>query len=535
MHSPTNLLTTGSPAADRRETEWQFDAANLEAVRTWLSSGALETGLRLEPLAATRMHDTYFDTDRWSVLRAGFTLRVRESETWPEATLKSVERSTDALTVRREIVQSLADANLRETLDDPGPVTERVRALAGRRELQTLFTVETQRERFSLRGTGTRAEIALDSSTFRIDDGAQRELLRVEVELIAGSIATLMPWVSELQAACALAPSRRPKFRLGLECAGLELRDLPDLGPTVPDSSMDAARFALTMVRQGVVAMLAQEPATRLGENPEALHDLRVAAKRTETYLTVFRAQLPAALVECREPLRNLRRTLGRARDVQVQLAELEAFAGELSETERSSLEPLRQFLELASRETRSAMLEALDADDSQDLLRRLETGVAEPAPRLPVTGDASATSAISTTQLLAALVPEAFRRLRKRAAQLSIKSSSEDFHAIRGRVKRLRHIVESARPLFGRPVKEYRRALQRLQDVLGTLQDSHVASERLRALAAAPPETLPPDTLFLMGRLAERHERNCDRMRRRFPRHGGACAASGGKRCDAS
>jgi CHAD domain-containing protein len=322
-----------------------------------------------------------------------------------------------------------------------------------------------------------------------------------------------------LQAACALAPSRTPKFRLGLECAGLELRELPDLGPTIPDSSMDAARFALTMVRQGVLAMLEHEPATRLGENPEALHDLRVAAKRTETYLTVFRAQLPADLVECREPLQALRRTLSHARDVQVQLAELEAFAGNLSETERSSLEPLRRFLELARQETRSAMLETLDADDTQDLLRRLEAGVTEPVPGLPVSGDATATPAMSAAQLLATLVPEAFRRLRKRATRLSLQSSSEDFHAIRSRVKRLRHVVESARPLFGRPVKDYRRALQRLQDVLGTLQDSHVASERLRALAAAPPESLPADTLFLMGRLAERHERNCDRMRRRFPK----------------
>lgn len=516
MHSPTNLLTTGAPAADRHETEWQFDAANLEAVRTWLSSGALETGLRLEPLAATRMRDTYFDTDRWSVLRAGFALRVRESEMWPEATLKSFGRSTEALTVRREIVQSLADADLRETLDDPGPVTERVRALAGRRELQALFTVETQRERFSLSGTGTRAEIALDSSTFRLDDGAQRELLRVEVELIAGSIAALMPWVSQLQAACALAPSRGPKFRMGLECAGLEL---PDLGPTVADSSMDAARFALTMVRQGVLAMLTHEPATRLGEDPEALHDLRVAVRRVESYLKAFRIHLPVAVVDCREPLRDLRRALGRARDVEVQLAELDAYAGELSDAERSSLGPLRSYLELARGRARAAMLETLDADETQDLFQRLETGVDEHAVVAQVVVDSPATPVISATQLVATLVPPAFRRLRKRAEPLSVDSPSEDFHEVRTRVKRLRHIVECARPLFGRSVKEYRRSLQRLQDVLGTLQDSHVASERLRALAAAPPVSLPADTLFLMGRLAERHERTCDRMRRRFPK----------------
>jgi CHAD domain-containing protein len=164
-------------------------------------------------------------------------------------------------------------------------------------------------------------------------------------------------------------------------------------------------------------------------------------------------------------------------------------------------------------------MLETLDADDTQDLFRRLETGVTEPAPGSSVAPDTSAMRTISATQLLATLVPEAFRRVRKGAAQLSLESPSEEFHATRTRVKRLRHVVDCARPLLGGSVKEYRRALQRLQDVLGSLQDSHVASERLRELAAAPPVPLPADTLFLMGRLTERQERTCGRMRRRFPK----------------
>jgi CHAD domain-containing protein len=519
LDSPTKMLTTGAPAGDRHETEWQFDATDLDAVCAWLLAGGTETGLRIEPQPVIHLRDTYFDTDRWSIFRAGFALRVREGEAWPEATLKSLEKSTGALVVRREIVQFLADADLHETLGDPGPVTERVCALAGRRGLRALFTVETQRKRFALTEAGSKAEIALDSAIFRAENGAQRELRRVEIELVAGSVAALTPWVRELQAACALAPSRTSKFWLGLECAGIEPRKLADLGPTVPDSSMGAARFALTVVRRGVLAMLSQEPATRLGEDPEALHDLRVTVRRLETYLGEFRAHLPAAVVECREPLRDMRRTLGRARDVEVQLAELDVFAEELSKAERPSLEPLRQHLELVRREARAVMLEKLDADDTQDLLWRLETAVTESAPGSPVAHDRSVTHEMSATQLLATLVQEAFRKVRKRAARLSLDSPSEEFHAARARVKRLLHLVESARPLFNGSVKEYWRALQRLQDLLGTLHDSHVASERLRVLAAAPRLSLPGGTLFLMGRLNERHERTCGRMRRGFPK----------------
>ncbi len=88
-------------------------------------------------------------------------------------------------------------------------------------------------------------------------------------------------------------------------------------------------------------------------------------------------------------------------------------------------------------------MLETLDADDTQDLLRRLETGVTEPAAGSPVAPDTSAMRTISATQLLATLVPEAFRGVRKRAARLSVESPNEEFHATRTRVKRLRHVVE--------------------------------------------------------------------------------------------
>jgi CHAD domain-containing protein len=190
-----------------------------------------------------------------------------------------------------------------------------------------------------------------------------------------------------------------------------------------------------------------------------------------------------------------------------------------VSEAERPSLEPLREYLALAMRRARAAMLDTLNADETQDLFRRLETAVDEHAVVSHVAVNSASTPAIGAPQLVATLIPPAFRRLRKRAERLSIDSPSADFHEVRTRAKRLRHLVEAARPLFGRSVREYRRALQRLQDVLGTLQDSHVAGERLRALAAMPPVTLQADTLFLMGRLAERHDRACDRMRRRFPK----------------
>jgi CHAD domain-containing protein len=524
MDTPTTQGSSSAPAEERRETEWQFDAPDLDAVRAWLATDATRSGWRLEARAPLRIRDTYYDTDRWSVLRAGFALRVREGEgkgeVWPEATLKSLEQPAEALAVRREIVQSLADADLREALGEAGPVTERVRALVGSRELRPLFIVETQRKRLALSGAGAEAEVSIDRSSFLAGEESRRELRRIEIELVAGSLVALTRWVRVMQSACAMTPAARSKFRTGLDAAGLEPRLAPDLGPLVIDPAMSAEAFALTVVRREMLAMLTHEPGTRLGEDAEALHDLRVAARHMVTYLRALEAHLPARVVECREPLRELLRVLGAARDLDVQLAELAAFSGELSETERPRLEPLRLHLEHARREARFAMLRALDARDTQALMQQLEAGVT-------VHGNASgndgrtpeASPSASALVLVSAVLRDAYRKLRKRADRLELDSPPEDFHATRSRGKRLRYLVEASRPLIGDPAKDFLRALRRLQNVLGALQDSHVASERLRALAASPPESLPADTLFLMGRLAERHELTCRRMRKRFPK----------------
>jgi len=47
---------------------------------------------------------------------------------------------------------------------------------------------------------------------------------------------------------------------------------------------------------------------------------------------------------------------------------------------------------------------------------------------------------------------------------------------------------------------------LRRWQESLGVQQDAAVASRRLAALALSPPKDIPPETLFLMGRLAEHY-----------------------------
>ena len=55
-------------------------------------------------------------------------------------------------------------------------------------------------------------------------------------------------------------------------------------------------------------------------------------------------------------------------------------------------------------------------------------------------------------------------------------------------------------------------------QDLLGAYQDGHVATDRLRGLAAERGVELGPNTVFAMGEIAERYRREMEEVRRGVP-----------------
>ena len=80
--------TEEPPATDHREIEWQFDADDLEPVEGWLGQHASgSSGLAVAPDSTVGITDSYYDTDDWRLYRAGYALRVRETDDEVEATL----------------------------------------------------------------------------------------------------------------------------------------------------------------------------------------------------------------------------------------------------------------------------------------------------------------------------------------------------------------------------------------------------------------------------------------------------------------
>src|ERR1700751_3508460 len=112
------------------------------------------------------------------------------------------------------------------------------------------------------------------------------------------------------------------------------------------DVTTSARAVAVAEPRRLLAVWRQHEPGARLGEDPEELHQLRVAARRIDATLGLFKRQLPGALVRARKPTKAVLRSLGAARDLDVQLSELASYCADLPEEEREAAEPLRALLE---------------------------------------------------------------------------------------------------------------------------------------------------------------------------------------------
>jgi CHAD domain-containing protein len=270
---------------------------------------------------------------------------------------------------------------------------------------------------------------------------------------------------------------------------------------------MTIVEVAMANLRRYLAAWHLHEPGARLGDDPEELHDLRVAGRRLDAVLRQFQSFLPPEYLSIRKTFKTVLSALGHARDLDVALGELQNFRRKLPKSERQGVEPLKEHLTSERGRARAQMLSVLDSIWVQKNLQELASLVTAPGATSEAPGDASGPSSAGLALHAAPeLIRRRFRKLRKRADLLGADSSTEEYHEVRGQVKKLRYALEAMATLYGKPAVDMVRALRRWQENLGLQQDAAVAMQRLNALARARPKSIPAETLFLMGRLAESH-----------------------------
>jgi CHAD domain-containing protein len=226
--------------------------------------------------------------------------------------------------------------------------------------------------------------------------------------------------------------------------------------------------------------MLSHEEATMLGENIEALHDMRVATRRMRAAFEVFsEAFEPAILKPHLKGLRMTGRALGQVRDLDVFMEKAQHYLDAQPEADRSGLDPLLLAWGEQRENARAEMLAHLGGDNyrifKQEFNLFLQTpgAGAHPIPQdQPVpTIVRDVAPALIYTRLAAV---RAFDKILQTAR-------IEQLHALRIEFKKLRYTVEFFREVLGEQAKAVIDDLKKLQDHLGDLNDAEVATLILR------------------------------------------------------
>ena len=520
-------------ATDHQEIEWQFDAGDLESVEGWLGrydSGS--SGLRVATESTVEITDTYYDTDDWRYYRAGYALRVRsKTDGEVEATMKSLTPAEGSLRRRREISEPLEDDKPATLKKAAGPVGGRSRALVGRREMRSLFTLETHRQRFALLLEGSTdgnqedmriGEISLDTSEIPLGEEAIR-LTRVEIEATLGKAPNpdLHGFVDEMQYALELTPASSSKYETGLYASGLNPEGNSELGPTHIDPFMSLGEVAFAVLRRQFAEMQEHEPGTRLGEDPEELHDMRVPTRRMRAAMKVFQGALPERARWLREELRWVAQALGNVRDLDVQTERFQAWKREAGEESSGFLDRILTITHKRREEARENMLEILDSvryerlvSSFAEMLRRGPEAELELAQTNGKQGAGEPVTAAAP-----ALISRRYRKWRKAAKRLDETSPPEAFHDVRKEGKRLRYTLEFVSEVYGEPVQKLVEPLKALQDDLGDHQDAVVTAEYLRELGTTAGGTrVPRGVAFTMGVYSERCTREAKDLRSVVP-----------------
>ena len=242
---------------------------------------------------------------------------------------------------------------------------------------------------------------------------------------------------------------------------------MAQLAPVVPFSPLEQLR---AYIHEQYARMLAHEAGVRVGDDPEDLHQLRVATRRLRSVLKTAAPLLDRSWVgELRGELAWLGEELGPARDDDVLIAHLRQEAEELEPGDRGALEPLFDKLEADRTEARRRVRAATRSKRYVALLSSIDAAAAGP----PVGEDGS----------LRRQVEKEFKKLRRAMKSVTEDPTDGAIHRARIQGKRARYATELLEAELGKPGAKLLAAAKDFQDAAGGYQDAVVAEARIRAL----------------------------------------------------
>jgi len=433
-------------------------------------------------LKRQRVANIYYDTPDQALHRAGMALRLRQQGEQMLQTVKCAGVSSGGLSTRPEWevpysgrfdFSSVTDRNVRKFLQAPEHY----------RRLQPCFETTFQRSTWRFEASPGKAVLMMLDHGNILAKGRKEIISEVELELDGADEGHLFSLALALAERISLVPALLSKAERGYRlAAGTEVEPVR-AEPLELDGSQSLRSAFVSIALNCLEQLLHNQEGAITSDDPEFIHQMRVALRRLHAALRLFSSLVPPDIEALDAPLKKTMEVLGQVRNLDVLVEELvqphlDGPASEgASETASAALGPLLRQLEKQR---------TLARDAARAWLLSPEYGYFLLRGQQALHGWARTTDA--TKDLLEDHAHRQLVRLRKRVERRAASARPEDdvaLHGVRISVKRLRYSLEFFSSLLKKKTRRpWKVFLTRHQELLGKLQDFAVAEEALTGLA---------------------------------------------------
>lgn len=484
-------------STNSRELELKFetDAAGFAAA---LGSPLLAAQKADSP--ARVLSSTYFDTQDQALRQHRMALRIRRAgRAAPILTVKWPPHAGEGPFARGEAEVRTPTGAVDLSLFDK-PIAEELHRLLKGVELTAQFETRVKRRVRVLKYGGASIEAAFDQGEIVAGD-RRKQIIELELELKSGDQAEFFEFAMRLAAELPLRLSVASKAEQAFMFAD-EDTPAPVKAQQIVLPAGTTFDDAIALLANGAIMhFLSNFAALREGDDPEAIHQMRVALRRLRTALAIFHKAAPSPeFMAIREEAKRIATALGPARDC-------DAFRALIENGPRDLLarkDVLDDVSRLIASHRGGVYREARALIDSAQITifaTRLQTFIARRGWRNSLSAEDMQRLTDPADILARQSIERLHKRVLKRARKLA-SQSDEQRHELRIALKNLRYGVEFFWSVLGdeRAARKFIRSAADLQEVLGLHNDAAGVEAFLPRLASDASEKIAFAKGVLLG-----------------------------------
>jgi CHAD domain-containing protein len=296
--------------------------------------------------------------------------------------------------------------------------------------------------------------------------------------------------------------------------------------PAVPEAAappaeaepVDAWKKVRKLAIRQLDRFMSLEPKVLRGDDPDAIHDLRVASRRLQQILgLLYPRPRPAEIRKLRRKIQRCRGVLGEVRNCDVQLLRVERTLASKRTARRESWEAVRHYLRQRRSENFNKAVRKLSKVNLAVFYVQLRDhlvphpGRGEPAEGL---------SAEKFYERVGEALARVWHGMEAQVAQSHRDANAAVIHGVRIAAKRVRYLIEVIRAFQAPEAARTLARLRALQRLLGDWHDLEVLEQMMIEMVARP-EFLRDHLNLAMGveRLILRNRANKQGYRQKYSR----------------